>query len=165
MAGAVERTDCGPRGRLRAVSREREGRHRYETEDGRDARRRRAKCAGKHPSGTLRCSGNTKRVDDALEGAPLDVSAGVITAAGMFHLARACAAVAGSCHQSAYWADQAREILQDSLSHFRKIAPVGILGDMTYTLLGRESWDDESEMIFGLNYALEAIKLSRDTYN
>ncbi|MGK2877800.1 MAG: hypothetical protein ACSLFF_04400 [Solirubrobacterales bacterium] len=101
---------------------------------------------------------------DAIGGAPLDVSAGVITAAGMFHLAQACGKLPGSCRRSAFWVATARAILGDSLSHIRTIDPIGILGDQTLTLIGREAWDDDGELILGLDYALEAIKLSRATY-
>jgi hypothetical protein len=101
---------------------------------------------------------------DAVEGAPLDVSAGVITAAGMFHLARACQQIENACRQTAYWATVAREILKHSLTHIRTIFPVGILGDQVYTLAGNETWDDDGELVFGLDYALEAIKLARADY-
>ncbi|MBJ7353266.1 MAG: glycoside hydrolase family 88 protein [Thermoleophilaceae bacterium] len=99
---------------------------------------------------------------DAIKGAPIDVSAGVITAAGLFHLARACEAVANTCRRSAYWAVVAGQLLKNSLKQIRKIFPVGILGDQVYTLAGRETWEDDGELVFGLDYALEAIKLARE---
>jgi hypothetical protein len=36
---------------------------------------------------------------------------------------------------------------------------------MVYTLGGKLSWDDNAEMVMGLDYGLEAIKLSRVEYN
>lgn len=101
---------------------------------------------------------------DAIEGAPVDVSAGVITAAGLFHLARACQEVKNACRRTNYWAELARRILANSLEHIRTIFPVGILGDQVYTLAGREVWEDDGELVFGLDYALEAIKLARAEY-
>ena len=37
--------------------------------------------------------------------------------------------------------------------------PLGFLGLQVYTLGGRAEWDDEGEFIFGLDYALEAVRL------
>jgi unsaturated chondroitin disaccharide hydrolase len=101
---------------------------------------------------------------DAIEGAPVDVSAGVITAAGLFHLARACQQIKNACKRGNYWAEVARRILANSLEHIRTIFPVGILGDQVYTLAGKETWEDDGELVFGLDYALEAIKLARADY-
>jgi unsaturated chondroitin disaccharide hydrolase len=101
---------------------------------------------------------------DAIEGAPVDVSAGVITAAGLFHLAGACQQIKNACKRGNYWAEVARRILANSLDHIRTFFPVGILGDQVYTLAGKETWDDDGELVFGLDYALEAIKLARAEY-
>lgn len=101
---------------------------------------------------------------DAIEGASLDVSAGVITAAGMFHLARACEQIKNACRRTRYWAEVGRRILASSLEHIRTTFPVGILGDQVYTLAGKETWEDDGELVFGLDYALEAIKLARVEY-
>ncbi|MBJ7458762.1 MAG: glycoside hydrolase family 88 protein [Thermoleophilaceae bacterium] len=98
---------------------------------------------------------------DAPAGAPRDVSAGVITAAGLFHLANACAAVREGCVDAKRWSALARKILKGSLARIRTTAPVGYLGSQVYRLGGKDSWDDDAELVLGLNYALEAIKLSR----
>jgi hypothetical protein len=99
----------------------------------------------------------------AKSNAPRDVSAGVITAAGLFRLANACAAVKQACAQPGRWAPLARKVLEGSLSRIRTTAPIGYLGNQVYTLGGRTSWDDNAEMVMGLDYGLEAIKLARTT--
>jgi unsaturated chondroitin disaccharide hydrolase len=93
--------------------------------------------------------------------APRDVSAGVIMAAGFFHLAAACKAVKGACAQTERWDLLGRTMLSGSLANISRTAPIGYLGNQVYTLGGRDTWDDDAELIFGLDYALEAIKLSR----
>jgi unsaturated chondroitin disaccharide hydrolase len=94
--------------------------------------------------------------------APRDVSAGVITAAGLFHLANACAAVKNGCAEAERWAPLARKVLEGSLSKIRTTSPAGYLGNQVYTLGGKATWDDNAEMVMGLDYALEAIKLARE---
>lgn len=93
--------------------------------------------------------------------APRDVSAGVITAAGLFHLSGACRAVKRGCKQAARWAPLARRILTASLAGVRTTAPVGYLGGQVYHLRNSATWDDDTELMFGLSYALEAIRLAR----
>lgn len=94
-------------------------------------------------------------------GAPPDVSAGVITAAGLLQLAEACKRVKGGCASAWRWAPLARRILTGSLAHLRDTPTTGYLGGMVYRMRGRESWEREAELVFGLDYALEAIKLAR----
>ncbi|MBI2690981.1 MAG: glycoside hydrolase family 88 protein [Solirubrobacterales bacterium] len=101
---------------------------------------------------------------DAEPGAPVDVSAGVITAAGLFHLANACKAVKNGCTEAKRWPTLARKILKGSLAKIRKDAPIGYLGNQAYRIGGKDTWDDDAELILGLDYALEAIKLSRAEY-
>lgn len=96
-------------------------------------------------------------------GAPRDVSAGVISAAGLFHLAAACKSVFRGCARAERWPVLARKILSGSLANIRTADPVGYLGGMVYTKGGRTSWDDDAELVFGLDYALEAISLARQT--
>ncbi|MGH2958512.1 MAG: hypothetical protein ACRDKE_02835, partial [Solirubrobacterales bacterium] len=98
---------------------------------------------------------------DALSGAPRDVSAGVITAAGLFHLVAACKAVKGGCQEAKRWDRVARTLLKASLAGISKTEPVGYLGGQVYRLGGKDTWDDNAEFVMGLDYALEAIKLSR----
>ncbi len=98
---------------------------------------------------------------DALPGSPIDVSAGVITAAGLFKLADACDRVPGACSQQSRWIALAKRMLESSLENVNPIAPVGFLGNQVYTFGGRDTWDDDGELVFGLYYAFEAIELSR----
>lgn len=97
---------------------------------------------------------------DALPGSPLDVSAGVITAAGLFRLASACREAPGSCQSGSRWEPLARRMLDAALAHVSRDEPVGYLGRQVYTLGGDQTWDDDAELVFGLSYALEAIKLA-----
>jgi Glycosyl Hydrolase Family 88 len=98
---------------------------------------------------------------DAPSTAPHDVSAGVITAAGMFRLADACDALAATCDPSpAAIRDYAHGLLAASLAGPGQRPPLGFLGHEVYGLGGKSHWDDDAELIFGTNYALEAIGAS-----
>ena len=88
-------------------------------------------------------------------GRPVDTSAGVITAAGLFRLADACEAVDGACEQPGRWRPLARRMRSASLRHVRQ-RPLGFLGDQVFTRGGSARWDDDGEFIFGTDYALEA---------
>jgi hypothetical protein len=95
---------------------------------------------------------------DAPPSKPRDVSAGVITAAGMLRLAIACERLTASCDPSpsdlrAY----ARQMLAASFAQIGKRPPLGFLGHQVYGLGGNSKWDDDAEMTFGINYALEAL--------
>jgi Glycosyl Hydrolase Family 88 len=95
---------------------------------------------------------------DAPANAPHDVSAGVITAAGMLRLATACETLAASCDPApAALRDYARGLLAASLKQIGKRPPLGFLGHQVYGLGGNASWDDDAELTFGINYALEAL--------
>jgi unsaturated chondroitin disaccharide hydrolase len=96
---------------------------------------------------------------DAPFGAPRDVSAGVIGAAGLFKLAAACQGMPTACVEADRWRPFADHLLAASLEHMRTRPPLGRLGSQVYTLGGRTSWDDRAELMFGLDYALEAIAL------
>jgi unsaturated chondroitin disaccharide hydrolase len=88
---------------------------------------------------------------------PKDVSAGVITTAGLFRLADACESQGGACAQSpAHWRALARRMYAGALRHVRT-RPLGFLGDQVLTRGGDARWDDRAELIFGLDYALEAV--------
>lgn len=107
-------------------------------------------------------AGGVPRWDyDSLPGSPVDVSAGVITAAGLFRLAESCRLLPGACGQATRWRPLAERMLVASLSGVSHERPVGYLGNQVYTLGGTQTWDDDGELVFGLNYALEAIELSR----
>ena len=95
---------------------------------------------------------------DAPSGAPLDVSAGVITAAGMYRLAAACEQLAAACDPvPAEARAYARALLAASLAGTGTRPPLGFLGHQVYGLGGASKWDDDAELTFGLDYALEAI--------
>jgi unsaturated chondroitin disaccharide hydrolase len=96
---------------------------------------------------------------DAPAGVPRDVSAGVIGAAGLHRLASACQALPGACVEPDRWRPLAELLLSASLESTRTRPPLGRLGSQVYTLGGRAAWDDDAELIFGLDYALEAIAL------
>ena len=95
---------------------------------------------------------------DAPPGGPIDTSAGVITAAGLFRLDDACRRLEGGCSDAGRWRPLAERILAASLRAVRTTPPLGFLGLQVYTLRGRSHWDDEGEFIFGLDYALEAVR-------
>jgi hypothetical protein len=98
---------------------------------------------------------------DAPAGAPVDVSAAVITAAGLLHLARACHAVPGVCVRPDRWVVLARRMLSASLGRASAQPPLGLLRDQVLNERGRGCWCDGGELIFGLTYALEAERLLR----
>jgi len=99
---------------------------------------------------------------DAPRSAPHDVSAGVITAAGMLRLATACETLATSCDPApAVARTYADKLLAASLARIGKRPPLGFLGHQVYGLGGNSSWDDDAELTFGLNYALEALNARR----
>lgn len=91
-----------------------------------------------------------------------DVSAGVIAAAGLFHLADACSAVRGGCVARARWQRLARRVLAGSLAGIRTTPPLGYLGGMVYNMRSPDAWKHGAELTFGLDYALEAIELARN---
>jgi unsaturated chondroitin disaccharide hydrolase len=97
---------------------------------------------------------------DAPNGAPLDTSAGVITAAGLFRLDVACRSMPGACARPDRWRPLAERMLTAALRYVRTTPPLGLLGAQVYSLGGRSKWDDNGEFLFGVDYALEAIHLS-----
>ena len=100
---------------------------------------------------------------DAPPLAPHDVSAGAIASAGLMRLASACRALPAACLEAERWRPTAERLLTASLQGTRTRPPLGRLGSQVYTLGGRASWDDNAELIFGLDYALEAIALRKAT--
>ena len=99
---------------------------------------------------------------DAPEGAPLDTSAGVITAAGLLRLHRLCARWTGACQRPGDWAPLGRRMLAGALTHVSQDPPLGYFGDQAYTV-GGTAWDDRAELAWGLFYALEAANLDAST--
>jgi hypothetical protein len=96
---------------------------------------------------------------DAAPSAPVDVSAGVITADGLFHLAAACRALSGSCPDPQRWVALGRRILQASLRYANSAPPLGLLGSQVLNEHGRGCWCDGGELIFGVTYGLEGLRL------
>lgn len=103
-------------------------------------------------------AGGVPRFDyRAKPGAPLDTSAGVITAAGLFRLAAACRQLPGACTEPDHWRPLAERMLGASLAHVRARPPLGYLADQVFARGGHARWDDEGDFIFGTDYALEAV--------
>jgi len=98
---------------------------------------------------------------DARRGAPVDVSAGVITSAGMFHLVSACRALPGVCGSTRPWSRLGRRLLAASLARASARPPLGLLPDQVLNEHGRGCWCNGGELIFGLSYGLEALGLER----
>jgi hypothetical protein len=93
-------------------------------------------------------------------GRPVDVSAGVIQAAGFLHLVQACNAMPGTCGDTSSWAPQSRTLLTAALGRASARPPLGLLGSQV--LDGRRrTCCNGGELIFGLSYALEALVLER----
>jgi hypothetical protein len=102
---------------------------------------------------------------DAPAGAPVDVSAGVITAAGLMHLVAACQSFPGVCGGggggAGRWRALAQRMLAAALTRASAQPPLGLLRDQVLNERGRGCWCNGGELIFGLTYALEAEKLLR----
>jgi hypothetical protein len=98
---------------------------------------------------------------DAPPGAPVDVSAGAITAAGLFHLVAACHALPGACGPVGRWVRLGRRMLSATLARAWARPPLGFLPDQVLNQRSTGCWCNGGELIFGLTYALEALRLSR----
>ena len=98
---------------------------------------------------------------DAPRGAPVDVSAGMITAAGVFRLVLACHALPGVCGSTRPWVALGRRLLRASLAHASARPPLGLLPDQVLNEHGHGCWCNGGELIFGLTYGLEALGLER----
>ncbi len=97
---------------------------------------------------------------DAPAGAPVDVSAGVITAAGLLHLAAACKQLDRSCPAAAGWTALSGRMLAGALGFASEQPPIGFLGSQILNEHGRGCWCDGGELSFGLSYALETERSS-----
>jgi unsaturated chondroitin disaccharide hydrolase len=113
--------------------------------------------AARYVAGHLPAGGVPPYDYAAKGGKPVDTSAGVITAAGLFRLADACAAVSGSCTEADRWRPLAERMLAASLGHVRTRPPLGFLDDQVFTVGGHARWDDRGEFIFGSAYGLEGV--------
>ncbi len=98
---------------------------------------------------------------DAGSGAPLDLSAGVITAAGLMHLAQACQELTGVCSSSSQWTALGKRMLAAALARAYGDPPLGFLPDEVLNEHGHGCWCNGGELIFGLTYALEGLNLER----
>lgn len=91
--------------------------------------------------------------------APRDSSAAAIAAAGMYSLARACSRLPGACSRSAArWREAAGATLENALSAVSTQPPLGRFGEQAGSIGSRGgAWDDRAELIWGLDFLLEAI--------
>jgi hypothetical protein len=89
-------------------------------------------------------------------GGPVDVSAGVITAAGMLHLSRTCRAFGAPCPG---YASVGRRMLGAALAYASPTRPLGLLRGQELNHHAPVCWCNGGELIFGLSYALEAVRL------
>jgi hypothetical protein len=107
-------------------------------------------------------AGGVPRWDyDAPTGAPLDVSAGVITAAGLMHLASACRQLSPPCPGASRWVSLSRAMLVAALRYASPRPPLGLLRGQVLNERAHRAWFNGGELIFGLTYALEALTLQR----
>lgn len=99
---------------------------------------------------------------DAPAGAPTDTSAAVITAAGLLRLEEACRRLGRCDGRARRWGDLGERMLGSALAQVRTRPPLGMLGGQVHSLGGAQSWDDSGEFIFGLDFALEAVRRAND---
>jgi unsaturated chondroitin disaccharide hydrolase len=95
----------------------------------------------------------------ARPGAATDVSAGAITAAGLYRLASLCQR--WGCAQPYRWRPLANRMLDAVLKHVSRRAPLGYLGGSAGTYGRGPHWDDNAELVYALYYTLEALNLRR----
>lgn len=93
-------------------------------------------------------------------GGPVDTSAAVITAAGALRLARLCERWA-VCEDPGRWSRLGRRMLRGALRYVSRSLPLGYFGHQVGVFGGSKSWDDDAELVYGLRYALEAVRLAR----
>ncbi len=112
-------------------------------------------------------AGGVPRWDyDAPAGAPVDVSAGVITAAGLLHLVAACDHFGGAgCGgaATAEWTVLARRMLAAAIGGYASTRPpLGLLrSQIQDQRWGTGCWCNHGELVYGLSYGLEALRLQR----
>ncbi len=117
-----------------------------------------AERAAGYVSGHLPTGGVPRWDYDAPTGAPLDVSAGVITAAGLLHLVLACRELGRPCPA---FATLGRRMLEAALAYASPRPTLGFLGHQVLNEHAADCWCNGGELSFGLAYALEAERLSR----
>jgi hypothetical protein len=98
---------------------------------------------------------------DAPAGAPVDVSAGTITAAGLLHLSAACSSLGGPCPDANAWTPLARRLLAAALTKISTVPPLGLLRSQVLNEpgSGQGCWCNKSELVFGDTFALEALRM------
>jgi unsaturated chondroitin disaccharide hydrolase len=98
---------------------------------------------------------------NAPPGAPVDVSAGTITASGLIHLAAACRLLGGPCPAVAGFMPMAHRMLAAALMRASTVPPLGLLRSQVLNERGSGPgcWCNNGELIFGVTYALEALRL------
>jgi unsaturated chondroitin disaccharide hydrolase len=110
-------------------------------------------------------AGGVPRWDyDAPAGAPVDVSGGAITAAGLLHLVAACRQLGGAgCGVAAVsgWSALARRMLAAALGYASPRPPLGLLRSQIEDEHFHGCWCNSGELIYGVTYALEALALTR----
>ena len=95
----------------------------------------------------------------ASPGSATDVSAGAITAAGLYRLAALCKR--RTCSQPRRWRPLADRMLTAVLRRVSRRAPLGYLGGSAGTYGRGSRWDDDAELVYALYYTLEALNLRR----
>jgi unsaturated chondroitin disaccharide hydrolase len=116
-----------------------------------------AERAAQYVAGHLPPSGVPLWDYDAPADAPVDVSAGVITAAGLFHLVAACRALGQPCPR---WRGLGRRMLGAALAHASPRPPLGLLSGQEQDEHAVGCSCNGGELMFGLSYALEAVRLA-----
>jgi unsaturated chondroitin disaccharide hydrolase len=107
-------------------------------------------------------AGDVPRWDyDAPAGAPVDVSAGAITSAGLMHLVGACRRLTPPCPDARRWISLSKAMLAGVLRYASVRAPLGLLRGQALNERAHGAWFNGGELIFGLSYALEALNLQR----
>jgi unsaturated chondroitin disaccharide hydrolase len=96
---------------------------------------------------------------DAPLGAPTDTSAGVIAAAGLFRLEDACRRLRACADDGRRWGRLGERMLDASLAAVRLRPRLGLFGGQVFSLGGVTPWDDSGEFMFGLDFAVEAVRL------
>ena len=82
----------------------------------------------------------------------------MIGTAGMLRVASACENLNASCDPSPkQLRDYAHGWLDAALAKIGRHPPLGLLTHQVYGLGGATRWDDDAELIFGLDYALESL--------
>jgi hypothetical protein len=98
---------------------------------------------------------------DARPGAPVDVSAGAITSAGLMHLVTVCRQLTPPCPDATRWVSLSKAMLAGVLRYASARPPLGLLRGQALNERAHRAWFNGGELIFGLSYALEALKLQR----